>query len=104
MQKPIRFPHQTKITHADFGLKAVKDTNGEILEILCKIPVDIIDPLFSELELEISTRSTPHRFLLNTQKVQKEDTGDHLDELTLILSDYQKKLLEYKLKIFLKKN
>ena len=79
----------------DFGLKAVKNTEGEILEVLCKIPVSVIDPpIFQELELEVSTRSAPHRFFIDYDSDSTGNySGENLDELTLLLSDYQEKVV-----------
>ena len=90
------FPSSTEDNPCpDFGLKAVKDESGEILEILCEIPLDVVDPpIFQELDIEVHTRSAPNRFFIDYEdRSDGNYKGEHLDELTLKLSNYQEKVI-----------
>ena len=76
----------------DFGLRATKNTAGEILEITCRVPLDVVDPpIFQELNIDVPTRAAPHRFFIDYVGDEGDYKGENFDELTLHLSDFQQK-------------
>jgi hypothetical protein len=47
----------------DFGLKAITNVAGSIVEVVCDVPPPIADPTpFQNLSLSVPARSAPHRF------------------------------------------
>lgn len=62
----------------DFGLRAIKDSQDNITQILCDNPGPKIDPTpFQNLTVTLSGRTAPHRFF-------KESDGTSVDDLTTL--------------------
>lgn len=65
----------------DFGLKLVKDGAGKITSVECDIPQPPQEPKpFQNLKVNISGRSTPHRFF-------RADDGTSVDEPNLLINN-----------------
>jgi len=62
----------------DFGLQATLDLANNITSVTCKIPVPNIFPTpFQELQINISSRTVPHRFF-------RSDNGQAVDDLSTL--------------------
>ncbi|MCK5073015.1 MAG: hypothetical protein KAQ98_06280 [Bacteriovoracaceae bacterium] len=71
----------------DFGLKAIKDQNNNIMAIECYIPQPTTDPTpFQELGLNLSNRSIPHRYFASSSGTDKDgnyiSAGESIDSLS----------------------
>ena len=64
-----------------YGLKAKKNSLGEILSVECKFPEPEIETILQYLNVDIPTRSVPHRFF----KASDGESVDELSDLNLLV-------------------
>ncbi|MDD0853244.1 hypothetical protein HBN50_09050 [Halobacteriovorax sp. GB3] len=81
----------TDSTCINYGLKLVTATDGTVTNVVCDIPASDSDGTFQELDVTLSTRSTPHRFY-----AENGTNYDEIDSLQTILPDLKQEGEEFK--------